>query len=307
MNALPDKTLFIQAATAKRMEAAFVEKDWLVTQVISIIGGIKQDGFEVVFSGGTALSKAHNLLYRFSEDVDFRLLRAPELRTRKNLSAYKHAVVEALRADGFKIEDHHVKARDENRFFAIDLEYETAFPREDALRPHIQIEMTARDIQLPHLVLPVSSFLNELAKQPPEVTAISCIDPVESAADKLSAIAWRIPDRVRGDQYDDPSIVRHIHDLAMLKNRALAYAGFAALVAKSMQEDDSRAKNDLTLEGMTMASKLAKMLDVLARDKAYPDEYRRFVEDVSYAKSGQTPDFENAVRAVRELAKAVSQ
>ncbi len=306
MNALPDKTLFIQAATAKRMEAAFVEKDWLVTQVISIIGGIKQDGFEVVFSGGTALSKAHNLLYRFSEDVDFRLLCAAELRTRKNLSAYKHAVLDALRANAFKIEDHHVKARDENRFFAIDLEYATAFPREDALRPHIQIEMTARDIQLPQLVLPVSSFLNELAKQPPEVTAISCIDPVESAADKLSAIAWRIPDRVRGDQYDDPAIVRHIHDLAMLKDRALGYAGFAALVAKSMQEDDSRAKNDLTLEGMAMASKLAKMLDVLVTDKAYPDEYRRFVEDVSYAKSGQTPDFENAVQAVRELAKAVS-
>lgn len=158
-----------------------------------------------------------------------------------------------------------MKARDENRFFAIDLEYETAFPREEALRPynieknkerppHIQIEMTARDIQLPSLVRPVSSFLSELAKHPPEVSAITCIDPVESAADKLSAIAWRIPDRVRGDQYDDPSVVRHIHDLAMLKDRALAHPGFAALVTKSMQEDDGRAKNDLTLEGMAMRS-----------------------------------------------------
>ena len=284
-----------------------MEKDWLVTQVISTIQRINQDGFEIVFSGGTALSKAHNLLFRFSEDVDFRVLCAPELRTRKNLSAFKHAVLDALRADGFAIDDAHVKARDENRFFAIDLEYETAFPREDALRPHIQIEMTARDIQLPHLVLPVSSFLNELAKQPPEVTAIGCIDPVESAADKLSAIAWRIPDRVRGDQYDDPSIVRHIHDLAMLKDRALAHAGFATLVTKSMQEDDSRAKNDASLEGMAMSDKLQKMLAVLAADAAYPEEYRRFVEDVSYAKSGQIPDFASAVQAVRELVKAVSQ
>ncbi len=302
----PDKNLLIEVATLKGMRESFVEKDWLVTQVISIIGGIKQDGFEVVFSGGTALSKAHNLLYRFSEDVDFRLLCAPELRTRKSLSNYKHAVLDALRANGFTIEDRHVKARDENRFFSIDLEYETAFPREDALRPHIQIEMTARDIQLPPLVLPVSSFLNELAKQPPEVKAISCIDPVESAADKLSAIAWRIPDRVRGDQYDDPSIVRHIHDLAMLKDRALAHTGFVTLVANAMREDDSRAKNDPTLEGMAIADKLAKMLDVLAKDTAYPDEYRRFVEDVSYAKSGQTPNFENAVRAVWALVEAVS-
>lgn len=231
----------------------------------------------------------------------------PELHTRKNLSSFKYTVLDALRADGFAIEAHHVKARDENRFFSIDLEYETVFPRENSLRPHIQIEMTARNIQLPHISLPVSSFLNELAKHPPEVVAISCIDPVESAADKLSAIAWRIPDRVRGGQYDDPSIVRHIHDLAILKDRALAHAGFAGLVAKSMQEDNNRAKNDLSLEGMAMPQKLDKMLDILITDKAYAEEYRRFVEDVSYAKSSQTLDFENAIQAVQVLIKAVSQ
>ncbi|WP_347888066.1 nucleotidyl transferase AbiEii/AbiGii toxin family protein [Nitrosomonas europaea] len=307
MNVRPDKDLLIEAATLKGMKESFVEKDWLVTQVIRTIRGINQDGFGVVFSGGTALSKAHNLLFRFSEDVDFRLLVNPELHTRKNLSSFKYTVLDALRADGFAIEAHHVKARDENRFFSIDLEYETVFPRENSLRPHIQIEMTARNIQLPHIYLPVSSFLNELAKHPPEVVAISCIDPVESAADKLSAIAWRIPDRVRGGQYDDPSIVRHIHDLAILKDRALAHAGFAGLVAKSMQEDNNRAKNDLSLEGMAMPQKLDKMLDILITDKAYAEEYRRFVEDVSYAKSSQTLDFENAIQAVQVLIKAVSQ
>jgi len=307
MNVRPDKDLLIEVAALKGMKESFVEKDWLVTQVIRTIRGINQDGFEVVFSGGTALSKAHNLLFRFSEDVDFRLLVNPELHTRKNLSSFKYTVLDALRADGFAIEAHHVKARDENRFFSIDLEYETVFPRENSLRPHIQIEMTARNIQLLHISLPVSSFLNELAKHPPEVVAISCIDPVESAADKLSAIAWRIPDRVRGGQYDDPSIVRHIHDLAILKDRALAHAGFAGLVAKSMQEDNNRAKNDLSLEGMAMPQKLDKMLDILITDKAYAEEYRRFVEDVSYAKSSQTLDFENAIQAVQVLIKAVSQ
>src|SRR5690242_6638966 len=105
MNALPDKDLFVQVAEIKRMEAAFVEKDWLVTQVISTIKDIDQEDFEIVFSGGTALSKAHHLLFRFSEDVDFRVLVKPELRTRKNLSNFKHAVVDALRAHGFAIED----------------------------------------------------------------------------------------------------------------------------------------------------------------------------------------------------------
>lgn len=307
MKARPGKDLFIEVATLKGMKESFAEKDWLVTQVIQAIKGINQEGFEIVFSGGTALSKAHNLLFRFSEDVDFRILCAPELRTRKNLSVFKNAVLETLRASGFAIEDRHVKARDENRFFAIDLEYETAFPREDAIRPHIQIEMTARDIQLPQIVLPVSSFLNELVNQPPEVESIACIDPVESAADKLSAIAWRIPDRIRGDKYDDPSIVRHIHDLAMLKDRALGYAGFAGLVAKSMQDDVDRAKNDSSLVGMSTQHKLAKMLAVLKSDAAYKEEYKRFVEDVSYAKSGQIKDFASAVQAVQELVESVLQ
>lgn len=143
--------------------------------------------------------------------------------------------------------------------------------------------------------------MNELAKQPPEVLSIACIDQVESAADKLSAIAWLIPDRVRGDQYDDPSIVRHIHDLAMLKDRALAYAGFAELVIKSMKDDDSRAKRDLTLEGKAIQEKLAKMLDLLFKDASYPDEYRHFVEDVSYAKTGAIPEFESAVKSLKEI------
>ncbi len=316
MNILPDKDLIVEVARIKRIEESFVEKDWLVTQVIRTIRSINREGFEIVFSGGTALSKAHNLLFRFSEDVDFRVLVKPEFENRKNLSGFKHAVVDALRADGFAIEDHHVKARDQNRFFAIDLEYETAFPKAGALRPHniaderpphIQIEMTVRDIQLPQIALPVSSFLNELAKKPPEIAVIGCIDPVESAADKLSALAWRIPDRMRGDQYDDPSVIRHVHDLAVLKDRALVHTGFAGLVAKSMQEDNNRAKNDPSLEGMDTSGKLAKMLGILTEDTEYAEEYRRFVEDVSYAKSGQTPDFETAVQALRLLIDSVLQ
>lgn len=307
MSAFPDRQTFELAARQLRMDAAFVEKDWLVTEVIGVIGAIRREGFEVVFSGGTALSKAHHLLHRFSEDIDSRVLVTPALRNRKSLSGFKNAVVGGLREHGFVIEDSQIKARDENRFFAIDLNYQTRFPRADALRPHIQIEMTARDIQCPHLNLPVSSFLNDLAKRPPEVPAIGCIDPVESAADKLSAIAWRIPDRVRGDQYDDPSIVRHIHDLAMLKDRALSFVGFRDLVAVSMQEDDTRARNDASLEGMPMADKLRRMLGILEADPAYPQEYDRFVKSVSYAKEGQAPDFASAIKALHILVDAVTQ
>src|SRR2546428_6215986 len=226
MNLRPERELFEEIAQVMGIDQSFVEKDWYVVQIIGIIAGIQHDDFEVIFAGGTSLSKAHKLLRRFSEDVDFRVQARKGRATRRSLSAFKRKVADAIRLGGFTVEDHQVKARDENRFFSIDLHYESYFPPGEALRPHILIELTAKDVQLPPLYLPVSSFVNDVAKRSPEVARIGCIDPVESAADKLSAIAWRIPDRARGGQDDDPFLVRHIHDLAILKDAALQHGAF---------------------------------------------------------------------------------
>lgn len=73
MNPRPEKALFEEAAALKGMAVSFVEKDWFVTPVIAALAALAVPGFEFIFSGGTALSKGHGLLQRFSEDVDFRV------------------------------------------------------------------------------------------------------------------------------------------------------------------------------------------------------------------------------------------
>lgn len=306
MNQRPEREVFEEIAQIKGTLESFVEKDWFVTQIIGIIAGIQHEGFEVIFTGGTALSKAHHLLQRFSEDVDFRVRVQNAYDTRPSRSAFKNKVVETLRLAGFTIEDDQIKARDENRFFSIDLFYQSYFPPAHALRPHVLIEVTTRDVQLSPLDLPVSSFVNEVASRPPEVASIRCIDPVESAADKLSAIAWRIPDRIRGGQGDDPSLVRHLHDLAILKTKALKHDNFPALVAASMQQDLNRPRNDLSIPGLERAEKFRRMLDELKRDKKYAQEYARFVEGVSYATNPkEKPSFTTAVSALKRLVRAL--
>jgi hypothetical protein len=299
----PDKSIFEDAALETGIAAPFVEKDWYVTQVISALSAIETDGYEIIFSGGTALSKAHGLLQRFSEDIDFRVL--TENTGRKALSAYKNTVIEKLRESGFDIEDHQIKARDGNRYFSIDLDYKTQFERPDALRPHVQIELTARDIQLPAVYLPVYSFVSRLTGHDPEVASIGCIDPVESAADKLSALAWRIPDRVRGGKYDDPAIVRHIHDLAVLKDAAMNNDDFAGLVLSSMSHDDRRSKNNPDFAGLPVDEKFKQMFEILDTDQEYRREYEKFVKGVSYAPEGDVPGYDAALDAVRILAKSV--
>ena len=62
------------ASLLLQIEEVFIEKDWFVTKLIKdTYSFTSSDPLELIFSGGTALSKAHKKIARFSEDVDFRI------------------------------------------------------------------------------------------------------------------------------------------------------------------------------------------------------------------------------------------
>jgi len=66
-------------ATAQKLgiKEIFIEKDYWVTLILKAI--FKSEiGKETVFKGGTALSKCNSFIRRFSEDIDFVVLRNPE-------------------------------------------------------------------------------------------------------------------------------------------------------------------------------------------------------------------------------------
>ena len=72
MNEFLEKKSLDRLARQKGIASVFLEKDWFVTKVIRILSENQYPDFFIVFTGGTALSKAHKLVERFSEDVDFR-------------------------------------------------------------------------------------------------------------------------------------------------------------------------------------------------------------------------------------------
>ena len=302
MNTSLSRAIIEEVAQIKGISEAFVEKDWYVTQIIKSITCINFQDFALVFTGGTALSKAHGIIQRFSEDIDFRVL-SPSLAVQsksqqsRTLSAFKKAVVNILQSD-FEVDESQITARNGNRFIAIELNYPTFFGKADALRPHILLELTVSDLSLSAVNLPVSSFINEVAKRLPEVKGIDCIDPVENAADKLSAVTWRIPDRNRGTVNDDPDIVRHIHDLAILSDKVMSHPEFPAMVRSTIDRDDKRSE---TTTGLTLTQKLTKMLGILESDSEYPTEYERFVKGMSYAPNGSILSFHKAVEKVSQL------
>jgi hypothetical protein len=78
MNLHKDTELFKNAVTAAaqqlNMQSIYIEKDYWVTFVLHTIFQ-SPIGPDVVFKGGTALSKCFNLIDRFSEDIDLVVLR----------------------------------------------------------------------------------------------------------------------------------------------------------------------------------------------------------------------------------------
>ena len=113
---------------------------------------------------------------------------------------------------------------------------------------------------------------------PPEVVAFPCIDPVETAADKVSALAWRVAARRRGSPNDDPTIIRHLQDLAALKGTAAVSEMFVPLVHKAMVADEGR-RGQATASS-TSTSLFANMLEQLSIDPLWARDYKEFVDGI---------------------------
>jgi hypothetical protein len=54
-----------------------VAKDFAVLRAIRALAALDAAPFALVFGGGTALARAHKLVRRMSEDVDFKLVPTP--------------------------------------------------------------------------------------------------------------------------------------------------------------------------------------------------------------------------------------
>lgn len=65
------------AALYHKLQPAFIEKDYWVTYVLKNIA-LSDYQNQIVFKGGTSLSKAYQCIERFSEDVDLALLKTGE-------------------------------------------------------------------------------------------------------------------------------------------------------------------------------------------------------------------------------------
>ena len=299
---MPDRRLVEEIAAALGTRPGLVEKDWHVVRAIGVIAGVDTAGMTPVFSGGTSLLKGWELIKRFSEDIDFKVgepTTTSARRARRERTAYRERVLGALRSAGFEPAEEPL-VRDVSRFFSADLAYDAEFGAGQGLRAHIRVEMSFVPALAP-IERPIRSLIAAAQREPAEVAAFPCMDPVETAADKLSALAWRVLVRDRRRSNDDPTIIRHLNDLAALESRVASATRFRELVLSAAAADEGRGG----APAADPATMFAEMLQGLETDPLWAREYEEFVRAVSFAGPGEAVNFADALAACARLAMTV--
>ena len=296
-----DPQLVEQVAAELGTAPGLIEKEWHVVRAIGVIAALDLEGARAVFSGGTSLSVGWGLIRRFSEDADFKVAMpaaANPSQARAQRHRFRERVLAALAAAEFKPIS---PLRQASRFFSADFSYPNTFEPVSGLRPHLQIEMTFEAPKLPPIERPIRSLIARAQGPDPEVSAFPCVDPVETAADKLSALAWRVCSRERGSDKDDPTIIRHLHDLAALESHIASAPRFAELLRSAADADTGRGGGHAPME---IRERFRKMLEHLDTDPLWSEEYDRFVQNVSFAATDDVIPFNDALEAARRLTLA---
>jgi hypothetical protein len=283
-----------------------VEKDWYVVRALAAINNADVKPFRLVFSGGTALSRAHRLIRRMSEDLDLKIV-SDEPRSRPELRKLRDNVTNALLHAGFQFDPENAAQRDSgnaSRYTIYRLPYMPLVSGEGALRPEIQIETAVWPLRLPSVERSVTSFWAEAFKQPQEVPSIPCVALLETIAEKFVALTRRAgAELAEAGGPRDKTLVRHVYDLHVVRPH-YDPAAVVALTKEIIRADVEAYGHQFPAYRENPVAETLRAVDGLATDGRFATNYAAFLRDMVY---GEAPDFKTALATVSALADGLRQ
>ena len=286
--------------------AALVEKDWYVVRALAAITALDVAPFRLVFSGGTALARAHRLIRRMSEDIDLKIISDGS----PPRSAYRHlrdTITDALLRAGFEFDPANpaqLESGNASRYMLYRLPYAPITAGEAALRPEIQIEAAVWPLRRPSVEHPVVSFVAEAFKQPAEIAAVSCVSIVETAAEKFVALTRRAgAELAAAGGPRDPTLVRHIYDLHVIRDH-YDPSEVVALARDIMLGDAKAYGHQFPAYRDNPVAETLKAVVGLKTDPDFANRFALFRWDMVY---GEPVGFDEAMAAVTALAKGLGK
>jgi predicted nucleotidyltransferase component of viral defense system len=212
INAHEDVALFREAVQFTAAESGFVprliEKDYFCTVLLAYLSGAAGD--ELVFKGGTCLTKVHSELYRLSEDLDYSIpvaVDAPRPERSRRVALVRTALGKLTKSvPVFRVIESLRGANKSTQYLAA-VGYNSVLGQQQET---IKIEISLRE---PLLAPVINGAARTMLQNPltnrPMITPITvrCIEKIEALAEKFRAALSRREPAIR-DFFDIDYAVR---------------------------------------------------------------------------------------------------
>lgn len=292
-----------------KLTGAVIEKDYYVTQTIHALSDIQNEYFRLVFAGGTCLAKAHKIVDRMSEDIDFKVqIKNNETfsrsRLNKELKEFRSQIKSSLVVLGLTTTED--TARNEGKYQRVILQYPYTYPISQTLRPDLLLEFTLSDIRLSIEHLSVKTIIEEVLKEmtlftPPQTP---CISVDETAIEKWVGLTRRVVAIERGYDPEDNALVRHIYDLNAIKQANKINNNFITLASAIVVSDAKQFKNRHSEYLANPGAEIRESLALLKNKPAWKEHYQKFLLDMVY-DSSTAIEYEKAVATIEDISTKV--
>lgn len=290
-----DQSLFeqviLRVSEDTGIEASIIEKDYYVTLFLQRIVAQQPN---IIFKGGTSLSKCYKLINRFSEDIDLNIDTEthPTEGQRKRL---KEAIVSIIDEFGFTLTnpDKVRSRRDYNRYI---VDYPTIFPT-SYLKEHLIVETAVYIKAYPCKRMQASSLIFDYLERYGYTDLIEqySLQPfelnVQTAERTLVDKVFALGDYYLCDMVHEHS--RHVYDIYKLLDVVALDDSMKELVRNVREERKPHVNCHSAKEGIDVNALLQEIVD-----KAV---YKQDYEDITAKILFEELPYETAVIALRKI------
>ena len=273
------------------MEASIIEKDYYVTLFLRRIVELQPN---VIFKGGTSLSKCYKIIHRFSEDIDLNIDTEvhPTEGERKKL---KEKIVSVIEEFGFTLTnpDFVRSRRDYNRYV---VDYPTIFSN-GYLKEHLVIETAVYIKAYPCRQMVASSLLYDYLERNGYTDLIKQYD-LQPFAVRVQTAERTLVDKVfaLGDYYLSGAVrehSRHVYDIYKLMGLVTLDDAMRQLVQEVWEERKPHVNCRSAEDSIDMNTVLQEIVD----KSVYEQDYKDITEKILFEKV----DYQTAVSALYQI------
>ena len=316
------KNIFNEISAKIGLPPAAVEKDWWVVRTLDLIFQM-EIGPHTVFKGGTSLSKAWNLIDRFSEDIDLaldkRFLNIEKVENNSQVKRLREAsylfisktffpaLIETYKKAGFDVElkkDENV-ANDQNPII-LEVYYKSVTEQLDYLPSRVLIEIGSRSLMEPSTKKSFNSLVGEYFSDSPfkdSNITIPVVNPERTFLEKIFLLHenfQQTPDKIKVER-----LSRHHYDIEKIMDTEFGTKAFETSDLYNHLVEHRKIVNPL--RGIDYANHTPDKINPIPPDdklEEWEKDYKQMQESMIYK---QSLPFDKLIGRIKELKDRINQ